>query len=147
LTSVEPQQTENLSDDQAAPLPVFAKRARLLAYSILDQALAVGGMFLANVALARVRSKEEYGIFALCYSVYTFLAGLHNAFILEPFTVFGSGRYHEYFQSYARLIRRKNAILCVGLSLLMVIAWLVIRWISPAKASQTILGMALTCGF
>ncbi|MGA9814780.1 MAG: hypothetical protein WBQ64_18495, partial [Terriglobales bacterium] len=58
---------------------MLAGRARLVAYSIADQGFAVGGMFLANVALARVRSKEEYGAFALCYSVFTFLAGLHNA--------------------------------------------------------------------
>ena len=74
---------------------VLASRIRLAGFSTVDQALAVGGMFLANIALARVRSKEEYGIFALSYSIYTFLTGLHNAAILEPYTVLGSGRYHK----------------------------------------------------
>jgi small-conductance mechanosensitive channel len=125
---------------------VLAGRARLVAYSIADQAFAVGGMFLANVALARARSKEEYGAFALCYSVYTFLAGLHNAIILEPFTVFGSGRYHQKFQSYARLMRRRNAALCAGLSVVLLFVWLMLRWIAPQFALPVFLGMAITSG-
>lgn len=125
---------------------VFANRARLAGYSIADQAFAVGGMFVANVALARVRSKEEYGAFALCYSVYTFLAGLHNAAILEPFTVFGSGRYHQHFQSYARLMRGRNTALCAGLSTLLLAIWLMLRWISPGLAMPALLGMILACG-
>src|SRR5580704_4081430 len=65
-------------------------KATPLAYSLADQAFSVGGIFLVNVMLARTQSKEEYGMFALSYSVYTFLSGLHNAAILEPYTVYGS---------------------------------------------------------
>src|SRR5579872_5247178 len=72
-------------------------RVKPLAYSLADQALAVGGGFLANVALARTQTKEAYGMFALSYSVYLFLSSLHNAAILEPYTVYGSGRYRERF--------------------------------------------------
>src|ERR1700739_3730072 len=70
-------------------------KSRLMpfAYSLADQALAVGGVFLVNVVLARTQTKEEYGTFVLSYSVFTFLFGVYNAAILEPYTVFGSGRY------------------------------------------------------
>ncbi len=68
-------------------------RVRQAGFSIADQALFVGGTFLANVMLARTQTKEEYGMFVLSYSVFTFLTGLHNASILEPYTVYGSGRY------------------------------------------------------
>src|SRR6266478_3216239 len=74
------------------PGPLNWPRVRQAGYSIADQALAVGGMFLANVALARTQSKEEYGFFALSYSVFTFLTGLYDAVILETYTVYGSGR-------------------------------------------------------
>ncbi len=84
-------------------------RMRQIGFSIADQALAVGGMFLANVELARTQSKEEYGIFALTYSVFTFLGGLHNGAILETYTVYGSGRYNARFAEYARLLWRSNA--------------------------------------
>ena len=121
-------------------------RVRRAGYSIADQALAVGGMFLANVALARTQSKEEYGIFALSYSVFTLLSGLHNAAILETYTVYGSGRYDLRFAEYARLLWRSNVLLGLGLTATFSITWGVLAWTKPALASPTILGLALTCG-
>jgi len=116
-------------------------------YSIADQALAVGGMFLANVALARTQSKEEYGIFALSYSVFTFLAGLHDAVILETYTVYGSGRYNSRFAEYARLLWSSNARVGLVLTATISVIWGVLAWTKPELASLTILGLALTCGF
>ncbi len=130
----------------AGLLKVNWTRVRQAGYSIADQALAVGGMFLANVALARTQSKEEYGIFALSYSVFTFLAGLHNAAILETYTVYGSGRYNPRFTEYARLLWRSNALLGLGLTATFTIIWGVLAWTKPALASPTILGLAITCG-
>lgn len=124
----------------------LAERIRLATYSLADQGFAVGGMFLANVALARVGSKEEYGIFALCYSVYTFVAGLHNALLLEPYTVFGSGRYHRAFSSYAWLMKRSNTMLCMGSSGLFVAVWVLLRSVAPHLATPALLGMALSSG-
>src|SRR6202171_4757725 len=121
-------------------------RVRRAGYSIADQALAVGGMFLANVALARTQSKEEYGIFALSYSVFTLLSGLHNAAILETYTVYGSGRYDLCFAEYARLLWRINAMMGLGLTAAFTSIWGVLAWTKPALASPTILGLALTCG-
>src|SRR5467141_1025136 len=122
-------------------------RVRRAGYSIADQALAVGGMFLANVALARTQSKEEYGIFALSYSVFTFLAGLHNGAILETYTVYGSGRYNSRFPEYASLLWRSNAWLGLAISATLSLIWGVLAWSKPALASPTILGLALACGF
>jgi O-antigen/teichoic acid export membrane protein len=125
---------------------ILGARVRLASFSVMDQAFAVGGMFVANVMLARVNSKEEYGIFALCYSVYTFLAGLHNALILEPYTVFGSGRYHQRFSSYARLMWKSNAALCGTLTALLLFAWMMLHWLTPKLALSAFLGMALSSG-
>src|SRR6267154_567729 len=122
-------------------------RVRRAGYSIADQALAVGGMFLANVALARTQSKEEYGMFALSYSVFTFLAGLHNGAILETYTVYGSGRYNARFSEYSRLLWRSNAWLGLALAATLSLIWCVLAWSKPAFASPTILGLALACGF
>src|SRR5205807_5835732 len=127
--------------------PLNWARARQAGYSIADQAFAVGGMFLANVALARTQSKEEYGIFALSYSVFTFLAGLHNAAILETYTVYGSGRYNTRFSEYARLLWRSNAWLALALAATLSLLWSVLAWSKPVFASPTILGLALACGF
>jgi O-antigen/teichoic acid export membrane protein len=121
-------------------------RVKPVGYGIADQALSVGGMFLANVALARTQSKEEYGIFVLSYSIFTFLSGLHNGVILESYTVYGSGRYHARFHEYARLLWRTNAWLGLALTAAISVIWGVFAWSQPAFAPPTILGLALTCG-
>jgi len=121
-------------------------RIRQFGFSIIDQGFAVGGMFLASIALARTQSKEEYGIFTLTYSVFTFLSGLHNAAILEAYTIYGSGRYNKHLPSYARLLWHINGLLCLALSVVVGLLWVVLVWIAPAIASPTILGMALACG-
>jgi O-antigen/teichoic acid export membrane protein len=121
-------------------------RVKSVGYGIADQALSVGGMFLANVALARTQSKEEYGMFVLSYSIFTFLSGLHNAVILESYTVYGSGRYHARFDEYARLLWRTNAWLSLALAAAISAIWGVFAWSKPAFAPTTILGLALTCG-
>jgi O-antigen/teichoic acid export membrane protein len=121
-------------------------RMRQIGYSIADQGLSVGGMFLLNVALARTRTKEEYGVFALSYSVYTFLAGLHNAAILEAYTIYGSGRYHQRFAAYAWLLWRSNRRLALGTTTALTVLWGALAWAVPAMASRTVLGLALGCG-
>src|SRR5260370_8868221 len=124
-----------------------AARMRQIGFSIADQALAVGGMFLANVELARTQSKEDYGIFALTYSVFTFLAGLHNGAILETYTVYGSGRYNARFAEYARLLWRSNAWLGDALTASISIVWGALYEVKPSLASPTIVGLALGSGF
>lgn len=117
-----------------------------MAYSFADQALAVGGIFLVNVVLARTQSKAEYGMFALSYSVFTFLSGLHNAAILEPYTVFGSGRYANRFSEYLRLIARSHVLVSIALTGLLLMTGLLLLWIAPQFASRALLGLGLTIG-
>src|SRR5882762_8551934 len=118
-----------------ATIPV---RARLMpvAYSFGDQALAVGANFLANVMLARTQTKKEYGMFALSYSIFTFLSGLHNSAILEPCTVYGSGRYRSRFSEYLRLMVWANAFVGLMLSILVLLACLVLHWVAPQYFSR-----------
>jgi O-antigen/teichoic acid export membrane protein len=129
---------------RAVPVPWM--RFRQIACSVADQGFAVGGMFLVNIALARTQSKEEYGIFTLSYSIFTFLAGLHNAAILEAYTIYGSGRYRERFSSYAWLLWQSNFGLAALLSVLVAVGWGVFRCIVVPHASYTVLGLALACG-
>jgi O-antigen/teichoic acid export membrane protein len=100
-------------------------------------------MFLANVVLARVQSKQEYGMFALSYSVYTFIAGVHNALILEPYSIHGGGRYHDRFAFYSRHMSRNNAWLSGGLAATLSCIWLSLRHYDPNLASGSFFGLAL----
>ncbi len=128
-----------------AGLPA-ASRLVPVGYSFADQALAVGASFLVNVMLARTQTKEEYGMFALSYSVFTFLAGLHNSAILEPYTVYGSGRYRNRFSEYLRLMMRVNAFVGLLLMSLVLLACLVLYWVAPHLVSRALLGLGVTVG-
>src|SRR5262249_19782530 len=115
-----------------------------IACSITDQVLAAGAIFLGNVVLARTQSREEYGLFVLAYSIYTFVAGLHNAAILEAYTVFGSGKYSQHFREYLKLMVRSNAIACLGLMALFGIGLVVLLAVAPQLISKALFGLALT---
>jgi O-antigen/teichoic acid export membrane protein len=121
-------------------------RLKQIAFSIADQAFSVGGLFIANVALARTVSKEEYGMFALVYSGFTFLNGLHNAAILETYTVYGAGRYRDHGPEYRWLLWRNNAVLGVVLTALLLLTWWVLSWMAPSLSSRSLLGLALSSG-
>ncbi|PYX63315.1 MAG: hypothetical protein DMG78_31925, partial [Acidobacteria bacterium] len=114
--------------------------------SITDQALAAGTIFLANVVLARIQSKEEYGLFVLAYSIYTFASGLHNAAILEAYTVFGSGKYSQHFREYLKVMLRSNVIACLSLMVLLGLGLVALLAIAPQLISKALLGLAMTVG-
>src|SRR5438874_624870 len=113
---------------------------------ITDQMLAAGTMFLGNVVLARIQSKEEYGVFVLSYSIYTFLSGLHNAAILEAYTVYGSGKYSQHFREYLKVMLKSNVIVCISLMVLLGLGLLVLQAIAPQLVSRGMLGLVLTVG-
>jgi O-antigen/teichoic acid export membrane protein len=115
-----------------------------VAYSFADQALAVGGGFLVNVALARTQSKEEYGMFVLSYSVLTFLLGIYYATFLDPFTVYGSGKYRERFSGYLRLMARSNVLIGLLLTGILALICGILSWIAPHLMSRALLGFAVT---
>ncbi len=117
-----------------------------LGFSMADQALSVGGMFLINLVLARTQSREEYGMFALSYSVLVFLMGLHNAAILEPFTVYGSGRYRSRLREYFQLMSWSTAALGLVATTLLLALWLALRGIAPRLLPRGITGLGLTVG-
>ncbi len=115
--------------------------------SMADQALSVGGMFLVNLALARTQSRDEYGMFALSYSVLIFLLGLHNAAILEPFTIYGSGRYSGRLAEYFQLMWRSNLALGLLLTALLLGLFLAFGWMAPHPLPRAMLGLGLGISF
>jgi O-antigen/teichoic acid export membrane protein len=129
----------------AAAIPA-GSRLLSVVYSLADQVLAAGGIFLAHVVLARTQTKEDFGKFVLSYSVYTFLYGLYNAAILEPYTVYGSGRYRSRFSEYLRLMVRSNIVIGFLLTGTLLSAGLLIPWAALGFSSQALAGLACTIG-
>jgi O-antigen/teichoic acid export membrane protein len=137
--------TNGLLGTSVASLP-SASRLIPVGYSLADQVLAVGANFLANVMLARTQTKEQYGMFALSYSVFIFLSALHNSAILEPYTVYGSGRYRDRFSQYLRLMVRVNTLVGFLLTVLVLLICLGLYWVAPQLVSPALLGLGVTVG-
>ena len=72
------------------------------ALAITDQGLLSGSNFLLAVLLARWLTLDQYGAFALGFSIFLFLSGLHNAFFLEPMSVLGPESHADCLPGYIR---------------------------------------------
>src|SRR5262245_12377059 len=55
--------------------------------ALSEQALFAGGNFVLNIALAVTIPAADYGAFVFAFTMFTIVAGFHNALILEPATV------------------------------------------------------------
>lgn len=79
--------------------------------AITDQALLAGAQFLLNILLARWLVPAKYGAFAVAYSLFLLASGVHNALLIEPMLVFGSGRHFKNRKSYLGVVLRGHWIL------------------------------------
>ncbi len=66
----------------------------------MDHAVFAGTNFGVTILLARWMSPSEYGVFAVYYSLFLFLAGLHTALISEPMSVLGPAYYSAELPRY-----------------------------------------------
>lgn len=69
-----------------ARLRFWLTRATL---AVLDEGLIAGSNFLVGILLGRWIEPDQYGAFALAYSIYLVLSAIYRALILEPVSVFG----------------------------------------------------------
>jgi glycosyltransferase involved in cell wall biosynthesis len=76
-----------------------------------DQGMFAASGFLVNILLARWLPPEQYGSYALAFSIYLFLSSFHNALLLEPMSVFGPASYRNVLPEYlGRLLRLHFAV-------------------------------------
>lgn len=97
-------------------MPTFSLKEGI---SIADQALISGAGFILHILLARWLLLDEYGIFAIVFSIFLFLSGLHNALILEPMSVLASNHNREQLRDYITHSIWLHFFLSVGLSILL----------------------------
>ncbi|MGQ9676025.1 MAG: hypothetical protein ACUVX1_10215 [Chloroflexota bacterium] len=87
--------------------------------SIFDQALVSGANFIANVLLARWLTPIEFGAFAVGFSVFLFVSGLHGALVVEPMSVLGVERQNLRFSEYLASVLAAHTVLTVCLAVLL----------------------------
>jgi O-antigen/teichoic acid export membrane protein len=117
--------------------PVTASLARMLrrlTAAVSEQGLFAGSNFLLNLTMAATLPAVEYGAFVFAFTIFTIVAGLHNAVILEPATVLRTTLYDTQAGSYCRaqLILHAAVMALFGGALAVVGAGLLMSGASPA---------------
>src|SRR5947199_4322297 len=85
--------------------------------ALLDQGVFAGSNFVMSILLARWLSPEQYGMYAVAFSMLLFLLNFHQGLMLEPMLVFGSAVYRDSLRGYLKAL----LLLHVGISLAMVL--------------------------
>ncbi len=112
--------------------------------AIADQGLITGSNFALGVFLARWLSREQYGAFALGFSIFLLLGVLYQALLLEPMTVFGGSVYHEHLRCYLSALLRIHLFVALGIFLVLGIAAVVAGMAGPGSGLPgTLAGAAL----
>jgi O-antigen/teichoic acid export membrane protein len=99
-------QKENRTRNAALPpastsaIPHWRLWGMRLSLSLVDSGATVSAGLLVNLLLARWLPALHYGAFALVFALFLFLAGLHNALVLEPMSVNGPANHPRNLADY-----------------------------------------------
>lgn len=80
-------------------------------WTLVDRSLFALSNFALNVTLARWMSAEAYGAFAIAFSIFLIMGGLHSSLVVGPLLVFGPKRYHERFETYLGVVIKGHMVL------------------------------------
>jgi O-antigen/teichoic acid export membrane protein len=70
--------------------------------AIVDQGLISGANFLLGILLARWLVPEEYGAYALAFSIFLLLTFFYQSLLLEPMAVFSGSAYSTALRGYLK---------------------------------------------
>src|SRR5229473_1959263 len=70
--------------------------------AILDNGLISGSNFLLGILLARWLAPEEYGAYALSFSIFILVGFLYQALLLEPLSVFAGSVFRGNLRGYLK---------------------------------------------
>src|SRR5947209_6401279 len=104
--------------------------------ALLDYGFYSGSNFLLGILLARWMAPEQYGAYALAFSIYILVTFLYQALLLEPLSVFSGTTYSNNLRGYLKsniwLHWAVSAVICalLGGSAIAAKVW----WHSPVSA-------------
>jgi O-antigen/teichoic acid export membrane protein len=105
--------------------------------ALVDYGLFSGSNFLLGILLARWLPPEQYGAYALAFSIFILVTFLYQALLLEPLSVFSGTTYRANLRGYLKsnvwLHWGVSAVVCLLLGGTAVAAKL--WWHSPASAT------------
>jgi len=120
--------------------------------SIVDHGFFVATILLVNIFIMRTADLETFGLYTVYYSIFIIFVGLHNALILEPFTVFSMGKFKEdiavYYGAMLRLHARFGmAVVCLSLLCLFIIVMADRSYLGPQALGWSLLPVGILAVF
>ena len=113
--------------------------------AVVDQGLVSGCNFLLSVLLARWLLPEEYGAYALSFSVFLLLAGFHQNLVLSPLSVLGPSVYRHQLRNYlGAMLWIQAAFGIVVSAALAIAAWVSQRILHQPFISNALAGLAIS---
>jgi O-antigen/teichoic acid export membrane protein len=88
---------------------------------VLDNIIPLIVLFIINIISARNLSVTDFGIFTLLYGIYSFIAALQNAVVLEPTLIFSFGKFRNNLKEYIQFSMSANFIFIVIVFILMLL--------------------------
>lgn len=87
----------------------LVRRVRKSGLAILDQGLVTGSNFFISIILARWLPADQYGAYALVFSIFLLIGMLYQSLLLEPMGVFGASVYKNRFRGYFKAVLALHA--------------------------------------
>lgn len=116
-------------------------------WAILDQALFSGANFILSMLLARWLIPSEYGSYSIGFSIFLFVAGFQNAFLLEPMTIIGPSQHLGHLKDYNAVILRLQLCLSLLVSIVMLLLATVMKMMNNATLGNLFIIISLSSPF
>jgi len=113
------------------------------AFAIADQALMSGSNFVLSILLARWLPAEQYGAYALAFSIFFFVSAVHQALVLEPMSVLGTAEFSSRLREYGGAMLWFQAAFSILLALAFAAAAGFTHAIGLASFSAALVGLAI----
>jgi O-antigen/teichoic acid export membrane protein len=88
-------------------------------WAITDQGIFALSNFFLNLLLARWLNPEQYGAFAVGFTIFLLLGNLHAGLLIEPMLVFGTSKYSDCRKEYFALLQSAHWVFSVLGSILL----------------------------
>ena len=111
-------------------------------WAVSDQALFALSNFALNILLARWLAPEEYGAFAVAYTLFLLLGTIHTGILTEPMQIFGPGKHKDRFGHYLYVLIKGHMAFGLLGSLLFAIAAFTLWFFTDSPLTSAIGGLA-----
>lgn len=116
-------------------------------WAVTDQALFALSNFAMNILLARWLVPEDYGAFAVAFTLFLLIGALHTGILTEPMQVFGPGKHKERFGNYLYVLVKGHAAFGFLGSVLFALAAITLWYFTESPLTFALGGLAFALPF